>query len=104
MFAEGKEWEDIIPEHLRDKMEEEERQQQLLQLHLPPRSRKTIKQVCGQSRRQYQIRLMITNDRDVECCSWRFSQCSHHVVNCLTHKLIVKVQYLNHSQQSGGMM
>ena len=39
------EWEDIIPEHLRDKVEEEERQQQLLELHLPPRSRKTIKQV-----------------------------------------------------------
>ena len=47
VVAEGKEWEDIIPEHLRSKVEEEERQQQLLELHLPPRSRKTIKQVCS---------------------------------------------------------
>ncbi|XP_070204130.1 chromodomain-helicase-DNA-binding protein 1-like isoform X3 [Littorina saxatilis] len=41
----GKQWEDIIPESLREKAEEEERQQQLLDLHLPPRSRKTIKQL-----------------------------------------------------------
>jgi hypothetical protein len=41
----GKDWEEIIPESLREKVDEEERQQQLLNLHLPPRSRKTIKQV-----------------------------------------------------------
>ncbi|BFY98699.1 hypothetical protein BsWGS_01740 [Bradybaena similaris] len=42
---EEKEWEDIIPESVRQKMEEEERQQQLLDLELGPRNRKTIKQL-----------------------------------------------------------
>ena len=41
----GKDWESIIPENLREKVDEEERQQQLLDLHLPPRNRKTIKQL-----------------------------------------------------------
>ncbi|XP_076465125.1 chromodomain-helicase-DNA-binding protein 1-like isoform X2 [Babylonia areolata] len=40
-----KDWDEIIPQHMREKVEEEERQQQLLELHLPPRSRKTIKQL-----------------------------------------------------------
>lgn len=44
---EEKDWEDIIPESVRQKMEEEERQQQLLDLELGPRNRKTIKQVCA---------------------------------------------------------
>ncbi|CAG5135112.1 unnamed protein product, partial [Candidula unifasciata] len=42
---EEKDWEDIIPESVRQKMEEEERQQQLLDLELGPRNRKTIKQL-----------------------------------------------------------
>ncbi|XP_005103678.1 chromodomain-helicase-DNA-binding protein 1 isoform X2 [Aplysia californica] len=42
---EEKDWEDIIPEDVRQKMEEEERQQQLLDLELGPRNRKTIKQL-----------------------------------------------------------
>ncbi|XP_013389384.1 chromodomain-helicase-DNA-binding protein 1 isoform X4 [Lingula anatina] len=41
----AKSWEEIIPENERQKVEEEERQQQLLNLHLPPRSRKTLQQL-----------------------------------------------------------
>lgn len=41
----GKDWDSIIPEADRKKIEDEERQQQLLQLNLPPRSRKTVKQL-----------------------------------------------------------
>ncbi|XP_050400629.1 chromodomain-helicase-DNA-binding protein 1 isoform X1 [Patella vulgata] len=41
----GRDWEQIIPENDRKKVEEDERQQQLLELHLPPRSRKTIQQL-----------------------------------------------------------
>ncbi|GFS24820.1 chromodomain-helicase-DNA-binding protein 1, partial [Elysia marginata] len=40
-----KDWDEIIPEDVRAKMEEEERQQQLLDLELGPRNRKTIKQL-----------------------------------------------------------
>ncbi|KAK3791362.1 hypothetical protein RRG08_012544 [Elysia crispata] len=39
-----KDWDEIIPEDIRAKMEEEERQQQLLGLELGPRNRKSIKQ------------------------------------------------------------
>jgi len=42
---EDKGWEDIIPEEDIKKMEEQERQQQLLELELGPRNRKTIKQL-----------------------------------------------------------
>lgn len=42
---EEKDWDEIIPEDVRAKMEEEERQQQLLDLELGPRNRKTIKQL-----------------------------------------------------------
>ena len=45
IFFQEKTWEDIIPEDERKKMEEEQRQQELLDLELGPRSRKTIKQV-----------------------------------------------------------
>ena len=41
----GKEWDAIIPEGEILKIEEQERQQQLLELNLPPRSRKTVKQL-----------------------------------------------------------
>ncbi|XP_041371367.1 chromodomain-helicase-DNA-binding protein 1-like isoform X2 [Gigantopelta aegis] len=41
----GQVWDNIIPEDIRRKVDEEERQQQLLELHLPPRSRKTIQQL-----------------------------------------------------------
>lgn len=44
-----REWDHIIPEEMRSKVEEEERMQQLLELQLPPRSRKTIKQVKSSS-------------------------------------------------------
>ncbi|XP_064609561.1 LOW QUALITY PROTEIN: chromodomain-helicase-DNA-binding protein 1-like [Liolophura sinensis] len=44
----GKEWDQIIPEDERKKVEEEERQHQLINLHLPPRSRKTIQQLQGE--------------------------------------------------------
>ena len=40
-----KEWEEIIPAHMRQKVDEEERLQQLLHLNLPPRNRKTVRQV-----------------------------------------------------------
>ncbi|XP_059176230.1 chromodomain-helicase-DNA-binding protein 1-like isoform X3 [Physella acuta] len=42
---EGKDWDEIIPEDVRLKMEEEERQQKMLDLELGPRNRKTIKQL-----------------------------------------------------------
>ncbi|XP_060072209.1 chromodomain-helicase-DNA-binding protein 1-like isoform X1 [Ylistrum balloti] len=41
----GKMWDEIIPEGDIRRIEEEERQQQLLELNLPPRSRKTIQQL-----------------------------------------------------------
>ncbi|KAK7484546.1 hypothetical protein BaRGS_00024178 [Batillaria attramentaria] len=62
----GKEWEDIIPEDLRSKVEEEERQQQLLQLHLPPRSRKTIKQPKKRGRPRSQVREKLKGFTDSE--------------------------------------
>jgi len=40
-----KDWEEIIPEEARMKMEEEERQEQLKELNLPPRSRKQVNEV-----------------------------------------------------------
>lgn len=43
----GKEWEAIIPEGDRQRVEEEERQNQLLELNLPPRIRKSIQQVSN---------------------------------------------------------
>ncbi|KAH9500964.1 transcriptional regulator [Bulinus truncatus] len=42
---EGKDWDEIIPDDIRQKMEEEERQQKMLGLELGPRNRKTIKQL-----------------------------------------------------------
>jgi len=42
----AKEWDEIIPEEDRKKVEEEERQEQLKELNLPPRSRKQISEVC----------------------------------------------------------
>ncbi|KAL3867259.1 hypothetical protein ACJMK2_044474 [Sinanodonta woodiana] len=41
----GKDWDKIIPEVERKKVEEEEKQKELMELHLPPRSRKTIQQL-----------------------------------------------------------
>ncbi|CAE1322927.1 CHD2 [Acanthosepion pharaonis] len=41
----GKDWEAIIPEGDRQRVEEEERQNQLLELNLPPRIRKSIQQI-----------------------------------------------------------
>ena len=40
-----KDWDEIIPEEDRMKMEEEERQEQLKELNLPPRSRKQVNEV-----------------------------------------------------------
>jgi len=42
-----KEWDEIIPEEDRKKVEEEERQEQLKELNLPPRSRKQVNEVCS---------------------------------------------------------
>jgi len=41
----AKEWDEIIPEEDRKRMEEEERQEQLKELNLPPRSRKQVTEV-----------------------------------------------------------
>jgi len=41
----AKEWDEIIPEEDRRKMEEEEREEQLKELNLPPRSRKQLSEV-----------------------------------------------------------
>ncbi|KAL1463282.1 hypothetical protein WDU94_015047 [Cyamophila willieti] len=42
---ESKDWDDIIPETLRKKVEEEEKAKEMEDLYLPPRSRKTLQQV-----------------------------------------------------------
>ena len=46
-FYAAKDWDDIIPEVDRKKIEEEEIQQQLQELNLPPRSRKQVTDVSG---------------------------------------------------------
>ncbi|XP_074651720.1 chromodomain-helicase-DNA-binding protein 1-like isoform X2 [Tubulanus polymorphus] len=45
----GKAWEEIIPEADRKRAEDEARQEELMKLHLPPRSRKTIQQLTFDS-------------------------------------------------------
>lgn len=40
-----KDWDEIIPEDERKKVDEEERQKEMEDLYLPPRSRKSVKQV-----------------------------------------------------------
>lgn len=42
---ESKDWDDIIPETLRKRVEEEERNKEMEDLYLPPRSRKTLQQI-----------------------------------------------------------
>ncbi|PNF16997.1 Chromodomain-helicase-DNA-binding protein 1 [Cryptotermes secundus] len=42
---ESKDWDEIIPENFRKKVEEEERQKEMDDLYLPPRSRKTLQQI-----------------------------------------------------------
>lgn len=42
---ESKDWDDIIPEKLRKKAEEEEKHKEMEDLYLPPRSRKTLQQI-----------------------------------------------------------
>lgn len=42
---ESKDWDDIIPENLRKKVEAEERSKEMEDLYLPPRSRKTLQQI-----------------------------------------------------------
>lgn len=42
---ESKDWEEIIPEKLRKKVEEEEKNKEMEDLYLPPRSRKTLQQL-----------------------------------------------------------
>lgn len=46
--AVAKEWDEIIPEDERRKMEEEEREEQLKELNLPPRSRKQLNEVSSE--------------------------------------------------------
>lgn len=43
--GESKDWDDIIPERLRKKVEEEEKNKEMEDLYLPPRSRKTLQQI-----------------------------------------------------------
>lgn len=42
---ESKDWDEIIPEKLRKKVEEQERSREMEDLYLPPRSRKTLQQI-----------------------------------------------------------
>ncbi|KAF7287502.1 hypothetical protein GWI33_001462 [Rhynchophorus ferrugineus] len=42
---ESKDWDEIIPERLRKKVEEEEKSKEMEDLYLPPRSRKTLQQI-----------------------------------------------------------
>lgn len=43
--GESKDWDDIIPERLRKKVEEEEKNKEMEDLYLPPRLRKTLQQI-----------------------------------------------------------
>ncbi|XP_017774812.1 PREDICTED: chromodomain-helicase-DNA-binding protein 1 isoform X2 [Nicrophorus vespilloides] len=43
--GESKDWDDIIPERLRKKVEDDERSKEMEDLYLPPRSRKTLQQI-----------------------------------------------------------
>jgi len=45
----AKEWDEIIPEEDRRKVEEMEREEQLKELNLPPRSRKQLHEVSVKS-------------------------------------------------------
>lgn len=42
---EGKTWEEIIPEDARNKLDEEDKQKEQLELYLPPRIRKQVNRV-----------------------------------------------------------
>lgn len=42
---ESKDWDEIIPENMRKKVEEEEKSKEMEDLYLPPRSRKTLQQI-----------------------------------------------------------
>lgn len=42
---ESKDWDEIIPERLRKRVEEEEKNKEMEDLYLPPRSRKTLQQI-----------------------------------------------------------
>lgn len=42
---ESKDWDEIIPEKLRKRVEEEEKNKEMEDLYLPPRSRKTLQQI-----------------------------------------------------------
>ncbi|XP_018909064.2 chromodomain-helicase-DNA-binding protein 1 [Bemisia tabaci] len=45
---ESKDWDEIIPEDIRQKVEEEEKAKEMEDLYLPPRSRKTLQQIQSQ--------------------------------------------------------
>ncbi|KAE9532430.1 hypothetical protein AGLY_010053 [Aphis glycines] len=48
----NKEWEEIIPESLRKKVEEEEKAKEMEDLYLPPRSRKTLQKVNQEGKKK----------------------------------------------------
>lgn len=43
--SDNKTWEEIIPEEIMQKLDEEEKQKEQLALYLPPRARKTVNKV-----------------------------------------------------------
>lgn len=45
----SQDWDEIIPEHFRRKVEEEERNKEMEDLYLPPRNRKTLQQINQQA-------------------------------------------------------
>lgn len=45
----SQDWDEIIPEHFRRKVEEEERNREMEDLYLPPRNRKTLQQINQQA-------------------------------------------------------
>ncbi|XP_031638255.1 chromodomain-helicase-DNA-binding protein 1 isoform X2 [Contarinia nasturtii] len=45
----SQDWDEIIPEHIRRKVEEEERNKEMEDLYLPPRNRKTLQQINQQA-------------------------------------------------------
>ena len=82
----GKDWDDIIPENDRKKIEEEEMNQQMIDLNLPPRHRKKVTQVGGG-----QCWLLVESTWTMSCQSNRLNW---YVSNCKKCQYIPVLQWM----------
>jgi hypothetical protein len=69
----GRDWDDIIPEKDRKRVEDEERQKEILHLHLPPRQRKKLQPVRG-----YILLLLFARSQSMEQSGLSISSKLHH--------------------------